>query len=499
MVAKFENEDWRKMLPDIYSWLSENKIKLNETPSNNNLFILPTSSLQDVSESIKKENLLTPYANEFITLSKALGLQFIKSITLIPSTKATLLLVPISNLTSTPSQISRQIGLDASHALKNLFSSIVICQHSEIDTLDVLDGLCQGWYRLTSFKNESKKITLPNQVILNASDEQLQNKISLIKATIISRFIGDAPPNWMRSERFAQIAKDIAKEKNLKVTILGREDLKKKGLGAFCSVADGTSHDPKLIALEIKGKKQDEWVALVGKGLTFDSGGISLKRAPDMDEMKYDLCGGAAVLGAAYCLADIKPATNVVCLIGAVENMPGNSATRPGDIVKSYSGKTIEVLNTDAEGRLVLADLLHYANLNYKPTCMVDVATLTGAVLMSLGSIGSAAMFNNKKVRTHLLTAAQKTGEPMWELPLWPEFEKEIKSSVADLKNITSAGVKAGTITAGIFLKAFVGKTPWCHLDIAGTGWKCQALGFPKNGGSAFGVRTLSELCLKWS
>ena len=178
--------------------------------------------------------------------------------------------------------------------------------------------------------------------------------------------------------------------------------------------------------------------------------------------------------------------------------MPSSKATRPGDIVTSLNGKTIEVLNTDAEGRLVLADLLQYAINTYKPEFMINTATLTGAVLMALGSIGSALMSNNQNLADFILQTSQKVGEPFWQLPLWPEFDKEVKSSIADLKNITSSNVKAGTITAGTFLKEFVGNTPWCHLDIAGTGWDCKATGFPNSGATAFGMRTLVQACLDW-
>ena len=280
--------------------------------------------------------------------------------------------------------------------------------------------------------------------------------------------------------------------------VWGRDEILKNKMGSFHSVAQGTHIDPKFIAIEIEGKDTSRWASLVGKGLTFDSGGISLKPSSGMHEMKYDMCGGAAVLGSAYYLGQVKPAVNVVCLIGAVENMPGAYATRPGDIVSSHSGKTIEVLNTDAEGRLVLVDLLSYAIETYKPDFVVDVATLTGAVLFGLGTIGAAVMSNQEKFCRYLEEKSHEQGEPLWQLPLWPELDQELKSDFADLKNITSPAVKAGSITAAVFLKQFVGETTWAHLDIAGTGWDCKATGFPKSGACAFSMRTLSKACLDW-
>jgi leucyl aminopeptidase len=250
-----------------------------------------------------------------------------------------------------------------------------------------------------------------------------------------------------------------------------------------------------MIVIEIAGANPNETVALIGKGLTFDSGGISLKPGLGMGEMKYDMSGGAAVLGAAYFLGSVRPKSKVVCIIGAVENMPGPTATRPGDVVVAMNGKTIDVQNTDAEGRLVLCDLLHYANVTYKPTLMVDIATLTGAVLHALGHAGAALMSNDQHTADHVLKTAREQGEPFWQLPLWPELEKEVKGECSDLANIAKPNVQAGTIIGGIFLAEFVGSTKWVHLDIAGTGWGCRATGFPAAGGSSFGLRTMVALC----
>jgi leucyl aminopeptidase len=270
------------------------------------------------------------------------------------------------------------------------------------------------------------------------------------------------------------------------------------GMGSFLSVADGGNTEPRTIVIEIDGKDNSKSIALVGKGLTFDSGGISIKPSAGMEEMKYDMSGGAAVLGVARYFSKVKPPVKVVCIIGASENMPSGTATKPGDIVRAMNGKTIEVLNTDAEGRLVLADCLHYAISQYKPAMVIDIATLTGAVLMALGCVGAALMANDAATAQHILKAAEGMGEPLWQLPLWPELEKETKSEIADLKNIAKANVKGGSIMGGMFLKEFVGDAKWAHLDIAGTGWNCQATGYPPGGGSTFGLRTMVAACMRF-
>ena len=337
----------------------------------------------------------------------------------------------------------------------------MVFEGEDVEAFDILDGMVQAWYTLDSFKEKELNKVYQKRL---ASAQTLSNETvhefkAMMKGTILARMVADAPPNWMDSEKFAEIARGISKELGLKCTVWGRDDILKNGMSSFHSVAQGTKIDPKFIAIEIEGKDTSRWASLVGKGLTFDSGGISLKPGAGMHEMKYDMCGGAAVLGASYYLGNVKPAVNTLCLIGAVENMPGHYATRPGDIVGSYDGKTIEIQNTDAEGRLVLVDLLSYAVKNYKPEFVVDVATLTGAVLFGLGTIGAAVMSNQPDLCRYLRNCSREQGEPLWELPLWPELDKELKSDFADLKNITNSSVKAGSITAAVFLKQFVGDT----------------------------------------
>jgi leucyl aminopeptidase len=231
-------------------------------------------------------------------------------------------------------------------------------------------------------------------------------------------------------------------------------------------------------------------VVIVGKGITFDTGGISLKPPSNMDEMKMDMSGGSVAIGTLSAAAALKIPLNVVGLIPASENMPSGTAIKPGDILKSMSGKTIEVLNTDAEGRLILADALTYAQ-RYKPKAVIDLATLTGAVIIALGHQAAAVLGNNDELTANLQQCGEMTGERLWPLPLWPAHEKAVKSDIADLKNIASPGVGAGTITAGAFLKAFIGEYPWCHLDIAGTSWSGEEKPYTPKGASGFGIRLL--------
>jgi leucyl aminopeptidase len=414
-------------------------------------------------------------------------------------------LVAKSSLATSLPQKGAQIGLDFASYLKGWQGHpLVICAGNDISALDIFHGFSQGVYQLGSFKGKNPKMqhSFPEKVFLlddedRASDDMITRTRAMSQALTVTRMLEDSPPNWLNSEKFAEIAMDMAKTCKIACTIKGREEIKALGMGAFASVGAASAFDPKLICLEIKGKDRSKTIALVGKGLTFDAGGVSLKPGLGMHEMKYDMCGGASVLGTAYFLSKVAPACNVVCLIGAVENVVSAQATRPGDIVKTMSGKTVEILNTDAEGRLVLCDLLHYAVEGWKPSLVVDVATLTGAVLIALGCCGAGVMSNNQDAVNKFLGQSKKVGEPMWQLPLWPEHVGELVSPFADLQNIPSPRVKGGTITAGAYLREFVGSTDWIHVDIAGVGNECQAVGFPRSGASGFSLKTLAQVCLE--
>ena len=276
--------------------------------------------------------------------------------------------------------------------------------------------------------------------------------------------------------------------------IIDVKDFTKLGLGSFYGVARGAKEPAKFILVEYTGgKKKEAPIALIGKGLTFDTGGISLKSPSKMDEMKFDMCGSATVMGVLRAVSELKPKINIVFAIGSTENMPGSNAQRPGDIVTAYNGKTIEVLNTDAEGRLVLADVLAYVNKNYEPEAIIDFATLTGAVLVALGNRASGVMGNNDKLMKEVKKASEITGEKVWELPLWKEYCSSIKGKYADIQNMGEARL-AGTISAGVFLKEFVDDTPWVHMDIAGTAWGPKEPSYqPKVGATGVAVRLVYQ------
>ncbi|HXN14973.1 MAG TPA: leucyl aminopeptidase, partial [Usitatibacter sp.] len=266
---------------------------------------------------------------------------------------------------------------------------------------------------------------------------------------------------------------ELAKRHGLKVEVLEQKDLEKLGMGAFLAVAKGSHQAPKLIVLEYQGgKREAPPVALVGKGVTFDTGGISIKPAAEMDEMKFDMCGGAAVMGVMKAIALMRLPLNVVGVIPATENMPGGHAIKPGDIVTTLSGQTIEILNTDAEGRLILCDALTYVE-KYKPVAVVDIATLTGAMVIALGHVASGLFANSDPLARELLQAGETAWDRAWHMPLWDDYQDALKSNFADFPNI---GIRAGgSITAACFLSRFTKTYPWAHLDIAGTAWRSGA------------------------
>ena len=287
----------------------------------------------------------------------------------------------------------------------------------------------------------------------------------------LTRDLGNLPANVCTPSYLASQAKQLAKgEKRLRVTVLGEPEMKKLKMGSLLSGSAGSRQPARLIVIEYRGAKaSDAPVALVGKGVTFDTGGISLKPGQAMDEMKFDMCGAASVFGTLKAVNELQLPINVVGIVPATENMPGGLATKPGDIVTSMSGQTIEILNTDAEGRLILCDALTYAG-KYKPRCVIDIATLTGAVIVALGKVPSGVMGNDRKLIGELIDCGEQIHDRIWELPLWDDYQDQLKSNFADMANI--GGRDAGTITAACFLSRFTRDYKWAHLDIAGTAWK---------------------------
>jgi len=321
----------------------------------------------------------------------------------------------------------------------------------------------------------------------------------------LARDLSNEPPNVLPPAAFARAAQKLAREVGLRARVLGTAELRKRKLGAMLAVGGGSAQAPQLIVLEhnaaakTKGRKRPgrrPTVCLVGKGVTFDSGGLSLKSPTGMTKMKHDMSGGATVIATLRAAALLKVPLHVVGIVGAVENMPGGTAYRPDDIVTSGSGKTIEVKNTDAEGRMVLADALHFAGSEFEPEALIDVATLTGACRIALGPWAAAVLGNNERLSDLIVKAGEKTGERFWPLPLWDVHREHLRSKVADVKQ--TGGREAGTITAAAFLSHFVDETPWVHLDIASTSDTDRAGPLQPSGATGFAVRTLCEVLRNW-
>ncbi len=368
-------------------------------------------------------------------------------------------------------------------------------------------GLELGAYRFHDFKKEKKEAKL-QEVMITAQDgliarsftKALERTRVINEAVNLARTLVNTPAKDMTPEHLAKAALEIAKssEGKVKVKVLNREACAKKNMGAFLAVAQGAEHEPKFIHLSyISPRPTKKTLVLVGKGVTFDSGGLSLKPADAMMSMKCDMAGAATVIGFFSLLNSLQPRVNIHGLVAATENMPSGKAIRPGDIVKVSNGATVEILNTDAEGRLTLADALTYA-VKLEPTAIIDFATLTGAVIVALGEEISGLMTNNKALGKNLLESAKDAGEKLWELPLEPHYRDLILSDVADYKNITGTRY-GGSLTAGLFLQEFVADLPWAHLDIAGPAYAEKPItSYLAKGGTGYGIRTLVEFIEKF-
>jgi leucyl aminopeptidase len=324
-----------------------------------------------------------------------------------------------------------------------------------------------------SHKLERMTFDVPRRSDLPAAERGLKDGLAIGAGVTLAKNLGNTPPNVCTPTYLAEAALQLARQHaGIKTRVLEREDLEKLGMGSFLAVAQGSRQPPKLVIMEyLHGAKGEKPVALVGKGITFDSGGISIKPSDKMDEMKFDMCGGAAVLGTFKAVATLGLPMNLVGVVPTCENMPGGLAVKPGDIVRSMAGITIEILNTDAEGRLILCDALTYVQKNYDPASCIDVATLTGAIVVALGGFPSGLFSNTAPLARALLDAGDETGDRAWQMPLWPEYEPLLKSEHADIANI-SGGRDGGAITAASFLHRFARKMKWAHLDVAATAWK---------------------------
>ena len=349
---------------------------------------------------------------------------------------------------------------------------------------DITRGTLEAAYRFDHYKSrkspeaglEKMLLAVPEESDIAAGQVAVAWGEAVAAGQSLARDLGNQPPNVCHPTYLAEQAKSLVKgHRKMKLHVLGEDDMEKLGMGAFLAVSRGSEQEGRLIVIEYQGgKKGDKPVVLVGKGITFDTGGISLKPGAGMDEMKYDMCGAASVLGVMKALADSKLAINVVGVIAAAENMPAGNATRPGDIVTTMSGQTVEILNTDAEGRLVLCDALTYIK-RYDPAVVIDIATLTGACVVALGKVVSGLFTPHDELADALLAAGLSGNDRTWRMPVLPDYQELLDSPFADMANISSGGPNGGAITAACFLARFTKDYTWAHLDIAGVAWTSGA------------------------
>ncbi len=366
----------------------------------------------------------------------------------------------------------------------------------------VAEGVVLGAYTFTEMKSRPADGEAPASLQRVEVLEKVEEKAAVLeegvrvgevvaRAEAYARDLGNLPGNVVTPTYLAERAEEIAREHGMRLTVLGGEELRAEGMNALLAVAQGSAQDPKLIVLEHRrGAEDARPLVLVGKGVTFDSGGISIKPAASMEEMKFDMSGAGAVLAAMRAIGELGVEANVIGVVPATENLPSGTAFKPGDIIRGHLGKTIEVVNTDAEGRLILVDALSYVR-RFNPAAVVDAATLTGAAVIALGHHVSGLMVNDPALADELRAAGERTGERVWELPMLEEYRELIRSDYADLKN--SGGRPAGTITAGWFLREFVEGFPWAHLDVAGTAWGDGKIPYQSRGSTGAPTRLLVE------
>ena len=408
-------------------------------------------------------------------------------------------------------QVVRQVSGDVVRYLrqKGIDQAVTIAHGAGIGGLDpedsgqaIAEGALLGLYRFGPYlSNEGDNPVTFEELSIVEQDPQKIEAIGqgvaagqmAAEGAMLARDMVNEPANAMTPSQMAEVARRVAETEGLSFTVLETPQMGELGMGALLGVAQGSDQPPKLIILSYEGDpdNRNNNLGLVGKGITFDTGGISLKPAAGMEAMKGDMAGGASVIGAMQIIAKVKPKINVTGIIAATENMPGGSAQRPGDVVRAMNGKTIEVINTDAEGRLVLADALSYA-CQQGLRRLVDVATLTGAMVTTLGKACTGVMGNNQQLIDQVAAAGRDTGEKYWQLPMFEEYKDLIKSDVADMKN--SGGRQAGSISAAFLLSEFVGETPWVHLDIAGTSTSEKTKGYQVKGATGVPARTLARL-----
>ncbi len=426
------------------------------------------------------------------------------------------LLLGFGSFAKANTETFRQVGATLAAAQKRARLSVVESDVShwlgdleKADQSRYLQAFCEG-YLLASYEYRDLKTKDVDpyhidglSLLVHGKEghwaETVKKARLLAESVMLARRLGDLPGNYLTPTHFADEAKKVASGAGLKSRVLDKRAIEKEKMGLLMGVAKGSIEEPRFIVLEHNGgKKSEAPVAIVGKGITFDSGGISIKPAGQMEEMKYDMMGAATVLAVMQAAAKLKLPINLVGIIAAAENMPGGRAQKPGDVMTSMSGKTVEITNTDAEGRLVLADALEYVQKYHNPQAILDFATLTGAVIVALGSVASGLMGNHKELIERVKQSAEETSERVWELPLYEEYEEDLKSAYADIRN--SGSRDAGSSKGGTFLKFFVdAKYPWVHFDIAGSSFLRKDLNYaqPKNA-SAATVRLIIDLLEHW-
>ena len=451
----------------------------------------------------ENNNLLSESFNSqknLLNLFKKIIINESSNIILVRSEKGNFLLVKRKTLDKDLTyKYLEELGGRIYNKIKSLGSSQAKIYENNISINERLAlGILLSSYKFENYKkNKIKQITnLKNIVFVCNEPNKNLNKISeiqnLAKGVFTARDLVWQPPNILYPSSFADECKKL-KKIGVKVTIYNEKQLQKIGMDALLAVGRGSRKDSQVVVMEWSGgKKNNKPMAFIGKGVCFDSGGLSLKPAKSMEDMKWDMGGAATVTGIIEAAALSKLKYNLIGVIGLVENMPDGDAQRPGDVVKSYSGQTIEVLNTDAEGRLVLADILSWTEKKYKPKFMINFATLTGAMIVALGNIRAGLFSNNKEISEAIFNSGEITGEKVWAMPLDDDYDQLIKTEIADMKNIGGPG--AGSITAGCFLKRHIEKTPWAHLDIAGVTWQNKSTPSIPSGGVGWGVRMLYHL-----
>lgn len=386
------------------------------------------------------------------------------------------------------------------HCIKDITLIINGLDEETLEDLGVIAFL--SLYHFRHYKTEGRdKFKDIKKINFLIEDKKNFTKFNLVlhKAEIIGEAVNwtrdmiNHPSNHITPKLLARYCKEV---KGIKTRILGKKEIKKIGMGLLLGVSKGSDEEPQLIVMDYKPRKYKKTLVLVGKGITFDSGGISLKSSEKMEEMKMDMAGAGAVIGTMKVIAEFRPKMRIVGIIPATENLPSGKAIKPGDILISMSGKTVEVMNTDAEGRLILADALFFAQ-KYKPTAIIDLATLTGSCVGALGYEAAGLLGNDEKLIDKIKKSAEITGERVWQFPLWDDYREQIKGELADLNNV-GGGRQAGTITAAAFLENFVGDFPWAHIDIAGTAIIPKPKHYNPKGATGYGVRLIVDLIEKW-